>query len=423
MQDLALIVGTALLPAAIAGCGAVAGTLAGGANAETRTEALSEDARELVDRAFQGIDRTRLVDVHVHIAGLGTGGTGCRVHPGMRSGCHLLKRLQFELYLRAAGVRNLENADREYVLRLVERMRAAPGLGRCRILALDHRYRRDGSVDLDRTELYVSNDYVLGLADEFPDVFLPTVSVHPYRLDALEELERGAHRGATMVKWLPNSQGIDPSDPICDRFYDRMRALGLVLLVHAGEEKAVEASDDQRLGNPLLLRRALDHGVQVVVAHCASLGSNEDLDDPRLRKVRNFDLFLRLMDDERYRGLLFGEISGVTQYNRFAEFLAPLLRREDLHDRLVNGSDYPLPGINALIWTRSLRSAGFISAKERSSLNEIFRMNPLLFDFVLKRTVHLPGSNRCFDPSIFMGHVALGRTSRSEFREPPPGPR
>ena len=38
-----------------------------------------------------------------------------------------------------------------------------------------------------------------------------------------------------------------------------MKELDLVLLSHGGEEKAVEAEEDQKLGNPLLLRRALDH--------------------------------------------------------------------------------------------------------------------------------------------------------------------
>ena len=98
--------------------------------------------------------------------------------------------------------------------------------------------------------------------------------------------------------------GIDPSDPKCDPFYGKMKELDLILLSHGGEEKAVEAEEDQKLGNPLLLRRALDHGVKVIVAHCAGLGSNEDLDSKDRKVVDNFDLFLRLMDEKRYEGKL-----------------------------------------------------------------------------------------------------------------------
>ena len=72
----------------------------------------------------------------------------------------------------------------------------------------------------------------------------------------------------------------------------------------------------------------------------------------RAMKASCFDLFLRMMDEAKYVGLLFGEISAMLQFNRMPVPFATLLKRQDLHSRLVNGSDYPLPAINALIWTR-----------------------------------------------------------------------
>src|SRR4030095_5859363 len=215
-------------------------------------------------------------------------------------------------------------------------------------------------------------------------------------------------RGARIVKWLPNAMGIDPSDPACDSFYRKMKELDLILLSHGGEEKAVEAEEDQKLGNPLFLRRALDHGVKVIVAHCAGLGTNEDLDDRHRNLVPNFDLFLRLMDEKRYEGLGFGEISGMTQYNRIGRPLITMLSRADLHHRLVNGSDYPLPAVNVLIRTQPLRRLGYINASERAALGEIYHYNPLLFDFVLKRSLRVPGTDKRFPPSVFMTNSMLG---------------
>src|SRR3989475_3145437 len=182
-----------------------------------------------------------------------------------------------------------------------------------------------------------------------------------------------------MVKWLPNAMGIDPSDELCDPFYRKMREFNLVLLSHGGEEKAVEAQEDQRFGNPLLLRRALDHGVKVIIAHCAGLGDNEDLDSKNRMRVPNFDLFLRLMSEKRYEGLLFADISAMTQYNRIGRPLTPILQREELHERLVNGSDYPLPAVNLLIRTRALVPPGYITKDERGCLNGNYDYNPLLF--------------------------------------------
>ena len=61
-------------------------------------------------------------------------------------------------------------------------------------------------------------------------------------------------------------------------FYRKMKEHDIILLSHGGKEQAVEAEEDQELGNPLRLRKPLDMGVRVIIAHAASLGSCKDLD-------------------------------------------------------------------------------------------------------------------------------------------------
>lgn len=368
---------------------------------------LSTKSSDLVKRAFDDIDPSRLIDHHVHIAGLGVGGTNAFVNPKMLTWRHPFHRLKLKVYMSSAGVSDEDNADPQAAARLADLVKSIKDHGKHRLLAFDKNYRKDGTVNLEKTEFYVPNEYVFELAERYPDLFVPNISVNPYRPDAIEELEKWARRGARIVKWLPNAMGIDPSDEKCDPFYQKMKELDLILLSHGGEEKAVEAEEDQKLGNPLLLRRALDHGVKVIVAHCAGLGTNEDLDTRDRREVDNFDLFLRLMEEKRYEGLLFGEISAMTQFNRSGKPLRTILAREDLHERLVNGSDYPLPAVNLLIRTRPLVKQGYIGRSEAGSLKEIYDYNPLLFDFVLKRTLRLPGTSRAFPASIFMTNLAL----------------
>jgi predicted TIM-barrel fold metal-dependent hydrolase len=369
---------------------------------------LSQKASDLIKRAFEPLDPARLVDHHVHIAGLGIGATGAFVNSKMRSWFHPLHRLKYKVYMSAAGVADEANADRNFINRLKSLVASISNHGKHRILGFDKNYNRDGTVNLEKTEFYVPNEYAFQIAAANPDLFLPNISVNPYRPDAMSELEHWASRGARVVKWLPNAMGIDPSDSRCDPFYQKMKELDLILLSHGGEEKAVEAEEDQKLGNPLLLRRPLEHGVKVVVAHCAGLGRNEDPEAPSKPLTENFDLFLRLMSEKRYEGLLFGEISAMTQFNRAGRPLHTILAREELHERLVNGSDYPLPAVNVLIRTQSLTKKGYITSAERNLLNEIYDYNPLLFDLVLKRTLRLPGSDRRFPASMFMSNSALG---------------
>jgi predicted TIM-barrel fold metal-dependent hydrolase len=376
-------------------------------NPEELSSKLSQSASDLIKKAFADTDPTKLVDHHVHIAGIGTGNTQAFVNQKMRSWRHPFHRLKFKVYMSAAGVDSEVNADAAFVQRLSSLVANINDHGKHRILGFDKNYRSDGTINLEKTEFYVPNEYVFQIAAQHPDFFLPNISVNPYRPDALDELARWANRGARIVKWLPNAMGINPADPLCDPFYKRMRELDLILLSHGGEEKAVEAEEDQKLGNPLLLRRALEHGVKVIVAHSAGLGQNEDLEAADKRVTDNFDLFMRLMDEPRYEGLVFGEISAMTQFNR-AEKLTTLLERDNLHHRLVNGSDYPLPAVNIVIRTKILAKQGYITTSERNLVNEIYHYNPLLFDFVLKRTIKLPGTSKRFPASMFMVNEVLG---------------
>jgi predicted TIM-barrel fold metal-dependent hydrolase len=361
---------------------------------------LTPKAKELIKNAFNGIDPNKLLDFHTHIVGLGVNGTGNYVNPEMMSFLHPYQRLQFSIYISASGIKNLDDADSEYIVRLSNLIDNIPDHGRHMILAFDKYFGTDGKEDMEQTHFHVSNEYVFQIAKERPDIFIPMISVHPYQDRALEILEKWQKQGARFVKWLPNSMGIDPADKRNDPFYEKMRDLDMVLLTHTGDEGAVGEKYPE-YGNPKRFERALKIGVKVIMAHCASLGSY--IDPVSGKEETGFEVFLNMM--EKYEGLLFGEISTLTQSNRYMEndALKTILSRKDLHHRLVNGSDYPLPGINFLYRTKGLADEGFISNEEKEALNLIYSYNPLLFDFVLKRTLRHPDNpNQQFPPSVFM---------------------
>ena len=368
---------------------------------------LGDEARQLVDHAFADVPPGSLRDHHTHILGLGSGDSGASLNPKMLSWAHPPDRAKALVYFSAAGITDEAGADTQFVERLARLTRAIEGHGKYHILAFDHYYNPDGTINRDKSEFYTPNDYVFRLAEQYPDIFIPTISVHPYRADALAELEKWAARGARFVKWLPNAQGIDAADPRNDAYYRLMKQHGMILLTHVGREMAVAAGDDQKLGNPLRFRRPLDLGLRVVMAHGASLGDDDDLDNPG-RRASSFDLFIRLMDEARYEGLLFGEISAITQYNRLPGPLLALMARSDLHHRLVNGSDYPLPAINFVIRTRMFVEFGMITAAEADGLADIYDYNPLLFDYVLKRVIRHPATGARLPAAIFMARPEFG---------------
>ncbi len=365
-------------------------------------EELSDGARALAATALAGLAPERLLDLHVHVLGLGGDASGCWVNPRLTSHLRPLERLRFELYLSAAGVQENEHADRLYAERLAALLAAGPPGLRLLLLAFDLRVDEHGREDLAGSMFRVPDEHVCALARAQPR-FLACASVHPYRTDALARLERAHALGAVAVKWLPNAMGIDPAAPRCAPFYAKLVELGLPLLVHSGEERAVWADEAQDLGNPLRLRAPLAAGVRVVALHCGSLGAARDLDRRDGRSRPAFELFLRLLDEHGPAGNLFGELSAVTQVNRDAHVLRTLLARPALHARLLNGSDYPLVAIDPLTHLGGLAGQGLLAFAERAALRELFEANPLVFDLVLKRRLRrldATGEMR-FAPEVF----------------------
>jgi len=161
----------------------------------------------------------------------------------------------------------------------------------------------------------------------------------------------------------------------------------LPIISHAGKEMAVQGGDQDH-GNPLRLRRALDHGLKVLVAHCASDGDDIDLDQGvNGQRLKSFYLFARMLDDPRYQKLLFADISALTQVNR-AWVLTEVLRRQDWHARLLNGSDYPLPGVMPMFSASGLADKQLLDQSAVPFLQDVRKHNPLLFDFASKRLLH-----------------------------------
>jgi uncharacterized protein len=338
-------------------------------------------------------------DSHAHLIGTGDSGSGIYVNPRMESPLNpgLYARRLF--FLNAGCVDDAPaSIDRSYVERIRALLAQMPPGVKLLLLAFERAHDEAGRPNLDETAFYVPDSYARDVAREHPQSFEWAASIHPYRADAVEALEKANAEGARAVKWLPAAMAIDPASPRCQKFFEAMHKLDLPLITHAGEERAVIGHDEQDAGNPLRLRRALDAGVRVVVAHCASIGEDRDLDGGG-KVTESFALFARLMGEKRFEKNLFADISAMTQRNRAGPALVRVLEEEAWHPRLLNGSDYPLPGVMPIFSVDYLVSLGLLEAKAAPLLREIRLHNPLLFDFVLKR--HLRSQGKGFPAGVF----------------------
>jgi predicted TIM-barrel fold metal-dependent hydrolase len=339
---------------------------------------------------------------NVHLFGLGGEGSRVWINPALRSVFHPFELIHAQFYANAACVAaRSEVADRAYTARLTALQKGlAPGV-RLMLLAMDYFYDESGNPVPSRTVFQVPNDYASEVAERHAGRFEWIASIHPYRANCVEALEWARAHGARAVKWIPSAMGINPASPACDRFYGALARLDVPLLTHGGYEHPLIGSGTmQEFNNPLALRRALGHGVRLIVAHCASTGVRIDTDrGVHGPEVENFALFEHLMDDPRYHGKLYGDISALTESSRVGPLLKYVIRRIDWHDRLLNGSDYPLPGYMPGVSLKHLIDENFITVAQGQVLREIRRYNPLLFDFVLKRKVSAEGTR--FASSVF----------------------
>lgn len=358
---------------------------------------------ELVASAWDGLDPHRVWDAHAHLVGTGDGGSGAYVDPRTQSWLSPVERVRRIVLMSAACVQEgtPSGVDRAYLDRLQALLRAFPPGMKMVLLAFDHAVDDHGRERAEQSTFHTPNEYAAAVVAEFPQRFEWIASVHPYREDAIARLDRAAAAGARGVKWLPSAMNIDPASSRCDAFYQRLVRWNLPLLVHCGEEVAAPGARREPYNNPLRVRRPLDHGVRVIVAHAASLGRARDLDAGGEAGpwVAAFDLFARLMQERRYERLLYADLSAVFQRNRDLEVQRRLLTRRHWHPRLLHGSDYPLPGIAFIYRIERFVEAGWLSATQAEVLRKIRPHNPLLFEFLLKRMLTVDGSR--LDDAVF----------------------
>ncbi|MDP2247836.1 MAG: amidohydrolase family protein [Nitrosomonadales bacterium] len=353
----------------------------------------------LYRQIWTDIDPSQVWDCHVHIIGTGDSKSPDAPwsSPRMDSYQYPILNIQKRFYMNGGCVTQ-NDIDQSAISRLVALSREMKPGFKAMLYAFDWWHDEQGQSSKPHSIFYVPNSYAARVARSEPTLFEWVASIHPYRPDAIDALQKVKEEGAKAIKWLPQVMNIDPLSPKCHRFYQACVDLELPIISHAGHETALP-SGNQSYGNPLRLRAALDAGVKIAMAHCASDGKDIDLDAGPHGPVRaSFDLFSRLMDEANYEKLLFGEIAALPLRNH-QWAIKPLLQRSDWHHRLINGSDYPLPGIMPLIDAASLHRQGLLDLDAVSFLQAIKPYNPLLFDFALKRLLH--SGDIYFSPDVF----------------------
>lgn len=266
-----------------------------------------------------------IYDIHAHIVGLKSGEGGNYLCPPERM--NLIVRIMLNRMLGRIHAGPGESPS-DGLEEMLKRWVAESRVDRVVLLALDGVYEKNGAQDLEHTQVIVGNDYVADFVAGNPKLLLGG-SVHPYRKDALEELDRVVRRGACLIKWLPSAQNIAPDDPRCIPFYERLAYHKIPLLTHTGVEHTLAKFSDA-LNDPQRLVPALRCGVTVIAAHCGTR--------MYLYERSRFGEWARLALE--YPNL-YGDISafGLPLHGHA---LRRILNEPDLVAKVLYGSDFPI---------------------------------------------------------------------------------
>ena len=295
-------------------------------------------------------EETRLrIDAHVHLMGADQEKHKCFISPAMR------KSVTAWYLSKMAGVSlrvSDEIFDLAYADHLARLVREASSLDKALIFGMDGLRDSAGALD-PRTEALVSNDWTMEVVARHPDVFIFGASIHPARPDAIDELDRCAEAGGVCVKWVPPSMGIDPAEKRFTGFYRRMKEHGMVLTSHTGYEHSVFVID-QSLGDPERLRLPLELGLTVVAGHAGTSGF--------IHKVEYFPNMVKLFKN------LYADTSAIANPVRFT--YRQRLLEPPLLDRLIQGTDYPVPP-TPILWPGAI--GPIKAARIQSTLNPFDR--------------------------------------------------
>ena len=308
----------------------------------------------------------RRIDGHVHLVGDGSSGSGCRIRMDWPH-----QKFLSRLMLKEAGIspgvlgRDLDTA---YVDRLVEQVRGSD-LDAAVLLAQDLPHTESGEALPEKSGFFVPNDYLLDVCEAHPDLFIPAVSIHPARRDAMEELDRCLARDAKVLKLLPNCLDVDYADPRYRPFWERVAEAGMILLSHTGGEHTLPVLRPA-FADPRLLETPLEIGVTVIAAHAAGKSGLWDPDYTHTL-IEMFERFPKLYADN----------SALCTLNR-SHTIAKVLRAPVM-DRIIHGSDFPVPVTGLGPWRHGhIDRATWLQSRDEG--------HPLQRDVRLKRAIGFP---------------------------------
>ena len=188
-----------------------------------------------------------------------------------------------------------------------------------------------------------SNEEVSAVCRDHPDRLIPFLSVNPLRPDAVERIDAAVEAEARGAKLLQNYWGTDLNDARFTAYFERLRDVGVPLVIHVGSEYSIDSYGPcERLE---MVRRPLEIGCTVVAAHMGlgrvghPFAPWRNLSRDPVHFDRDYHQLLEWLEREPN---LYADLAAILAPLR-ARALRHLSEQHQIHHKLLFASDYPVP--------------------------------------------------------------------------------
>ncbi|MCP4288750.1 MAG: amidohydrolase family protein [Gammaproteobacteria bacterium] len=276
----------------------------------------------------------KTIDIHTHL-----------LNPNVRFD-RLFDKISVRFFAKNLGADPVQLMSRPYeayVESMARAIRESRHIEKACLFGVDARLDVQGrEIDRDKTVCAMSED-VLAVAAKYPEQFIPFFSINPLRPGALELIDKHIESGCVGAKFLQNYWGVDLNDERFIPYYQKLKEKNIPLIIHIGSEYSIHSY--ARFERIEMLDLPLATGVTVIAAHMGLGRINHKLRVWKnlSKKPSNFDAdYFRLLEMLKTHDNLYGDISAMLSPMR-ARALRHLSTQQDVHSKILFGTDYPVP--------------------------------------------------------------------------------
>ncbi len=235
----------------------------------------------------------------------------------------------------------IANPYETYTNTLMNMVRDSQHLSKTVLFGVDARVDSKGKVLHKDLTVCATNEDLLKLYEKNSDILVPFFSINPMRPDALDLIDKYSELGFKGAKFLQNYWGVNTKDERYRAYFEKLKAKDIPLIIHIGSESSVNSFKECESIN--MLDFPLEAGVTVIAAHMALSYEPMKIFKALSSNPKNFnDDYFKLLEMLQTHTNLYADISALLTPVR-AKVLRHLSQQNDVHDKLLFGTDYPVP--------------------------------------------------------------------------------